>query len=177
MRLSIVATLSAAIGLSICIPQAQADDCTGMPSGAAMTLPQPLSRWAELICTPYGQIITNHQGWIWSNPGSYSPVFIPSQMVVSDPKSLGNNSYFTKIQLTKVEGDEFQSAYSVFHGRMAPDPKLPEGYRLDVASVSGNALVLYFFDYGSHAWGIWCPHGICDSDSRFMVLDMAHRPN
>jgi hypothetical protein len=141
-----------------------------------MTLPPPLSKWATLVCTPYGHIISNHDGWIWSNPGAYSPVFIPAQMVQNNPEPLGNQSYFTKIEMTKVDGDEFQSAYSTYHQGFAPDSKMPAGYRLNVTSISGKALVLYFFDYGTYAWGIWCPSGKCDPSSRFMILDMAHPP-
>jgi len=169
--------VAAIILAGLCTFQAKADECSSMPSNAATTLPQPLAQWAVLVCTPYGQIISNRQGWIWSYPGSYSPVFIPSQMVVSDPQPLGNKSYFTKIQLTKIEGNDFQPAYSVFHSYFAPDPKLPDGYRLDLVSVSGSTLMLYFFDYGANnAWGMWCPQGKCDPQSRFMILDMAQRP-
>lgn len=162
---------------SIAASKARADDCAGTPAAAVTALPPPLAKWGALVCTPYGQIISNHDGWIWSNPGAYSPVFIPSQMVKSNPKPLGNQSYFTKIEMTKVNGDEFQSAYTAYHGNFAPDTKIPVGYRLDLASVTGKKLILYFFDYGTHAWGIWCGTGKCDPASRFMILDMAHRPN
>jgi hypothetical protein len=164
-----------ALGLSAFISQARAFDCAGTPAGAVMTLPDPLAKWGALVCTPYGHIISNRAGWVWSNPGSYSPVWIPSQMVRAAPASLGNQSYFIKIEMTKVKGDEFQTAYSVFHDRFAPEPKPPDGYRLDLVSISGRTLKLYFFDYGTFASGIWCPEQ-CDPSSRFMILDMSRRP-
>ena len=171
------AICAAIVAFSICCTtQVRADDCTGTPAGAVMTLPEPLSKWGTIVCTPYGHIISNRQGWIWSNPGGYSPVFIPAQMVQKDPAPVGNASYFTKIEMAKVQGPEFQVAYQAYHQNFAPDTKMPNGYRLDVSSVSGRTLQLFFFDYGTHAWAIWCPDGKCDPSSRFMILDMAHNP-
>ncbi len=155
---------------------AMADACTGTPPAAVATLPQPLSKWGAIVCTPYGHVISNQKGYIWSRPAGYSPVFIPSQMVNTDPALLGNKSYFTKIDVQKVDGDEFEAAYQAFHDGFATEKNLPNGYRLDVTSVSGRSLKLYFFDYSGHAWGIWCPGGKCDRDSRFMILDMLHKP-
>lgn len=151
-------------------------DCGGTPADAVVDLPSPLNDWGQVACTPYGHIISNKDGWIWSYPGGYAPVFIPSQMVRKEPKELGNKSYFTKIQMTKVDGEEFREVYSVFHAGLDPKEAIPVGYRLDVTSVSGDALKLYFFDYGNSAWGIWC-RDKCDPKLRFMVLNMAKRPN
>jgi hypothetical protein len=164
-----------AIGLGATMSQARAYDCTGTPADAVMTLPQPLAKWGALVCTQYGHIISNREGWIWSNPGTYSPVFIPSQIVQTNPAPFGNQSYFTKIEMNKVVGDEFQAAYSSYHKGFGQDPAQPDGYRLDLVSISGKALKLYFFDYGSYAWAIWCTQE-CDPNSRFMILDMSKRP-
>ncbi len=161
-------TLSLAAGVSA----VRADDCAGTPANAVMNLPQPLARWGQIVCTPYGHIISSHDGWIWSNVGSYSPVMIPAQMVVDHPAATGNRSYFTK-------GDKYYDIYNIFHSQMGPDGKLPTVYRLDVESVPGppvTHLTLYFFDYGASAWGMWCPHEKCDPTSKFMILDMAHSP-
>ncbi len=145
-----------------------------------MELPQPLARWGQIVCTPYGHIISNHDGWIWSNMGSYSPVFIPAQMVVDNPAQTGNLTYFTKIEMREVTGDEYEGVYKTFHVQIGADDKPPKAYRLDVYSVPGapvTHLALYFFDYGASAWGMWCPHEKCDPSSKFMILDMAHRPD
>jgi hypothetical protein len=157
---------------------AEADDCKGSPASAVVTLPAPLDRWATIVCTPYGHIISNRQGWIWSRPSGYSPIFIPAQMVQSEPKPLGNDAYFTAITVTKSAGSDFESAYAAYSTGFAPDAKKPDGYRLDVTSVLGTKLTLFFFDYGDHAWGIWCgmDRFKCELDSRFMLLDMAHKP-
>jgi hypothetical protein len=181
-RIQRTAMLVAAVALSLAvnISTARADDCAGTPPQAVMELPQPLAKWGQIVCTPYGHIISNRAGWIWSNVGSYSPVFIPAQMVVNNPAPTGNLSYFTKIEVKEVTGDQYETVYKVFHGQLAPDAKLPKSYRLDVYSVPGppvTHLTLYFFDYGAAAWGMWCPHEKCDPTSNFMILDMAHRPD
>lgn len=151
-------------------------DCAGTPPEAVVELPPPLNSWGQIACTPYGHILTNKEGWVWSNPGSYSPVFVPSQMVRDRPEEVGNKSYFKRIAMVKVSGAEFESAYGAFHTGLDKDEAIPVGYRLDATSVSGKSLKLYFFDYGSSAWGIWCRE-TCAADSRFMLLNMAQRPN
>ena len=151
-------------------------DCAGMPAEAVVTLPSPLDRWGQIACTPYGHVLSNKKGWIWSQPGSYSPVFIPSQMVRKNPEKLGNRSYFTSIEMTKVTGDEFDNAYQAMTQGLDTDNTRPQGYRLDVTSVSGKSLRLYFFDFGESVWGVWCREE-CNPLSRFMILDMTDSTN
>lgn len=157
--------------------QAQSgSDCAGSPPDAVTTLPSPLSSWGQVVCTPYGHIITNQEGWIWSNPGSYSPVMIPAQMVQTNPEPLGNSSYFTRISFTPVEGKEYATAHEAINKGFDEEEMMPKGYRLDVTSVSGKSLKLYFFEAGDSIWGIWCRED-CDTGSRFMLLNMQKKPN
>ena len=150
-------------------------DCAGTPAEAVVNLPSPLDEWGQIACTPYGHVLSNKQGWIWSQPGSYSPVFIPSQMVRKNPQKLSNKSYFTGIEMSRVDGDEFDKAYQAITKDLDTDNTRPQGYRLDVTSVSGKQLKLYFFDYGESIWGIWCREK-CNPASRFMILNMNQRP-
>ncbi|TKB43560.1 hypothetical protein [Thalassotalea mangrovi] len=150
-------------------------DCTGTPDEAVTKLPEPLNKWGQLVCTPYGHIISNKEGWIWSNPGSYSPVMIPSQMVQSNPEPLGNKSYFTKIQLVKLNGTEASNSIKVFEKGFDKSEQSPTVYSLQVASISGKELAFQFFDYGNSKWGMWCNNG-CDPNSKFMLLNMAEKP-
>lgn len=151
-------------------------DCAGTPAEAVVNLPSPLDKWGQIACTSYGHVITNKNGWIWSQPGSYSPVFIPSQMVRENPQKLGSESYFTGIDMASVEGDEFDNAYRALIEGLDTDDTRPQGYRLDATSVSGKRLKLYFFDYDESVWGIWCREE-CDPLSRFMILDMTDQSN
>lgn len=154
---------------------AWADSCIGTPKDAIMELPPPLNKWGRIICTPYGHVIASRERWIWTPPGTYSPVFIPSQMVRDNPERVGNASYFSKIDMRRTSGDEYEEAYKAFHSAFAPDKIKPDSYRLDLTSVSKRKLAFFFFDYGTSAWGIWCTTK-CDPTSVFMLLDMDHRP-
>jgi len=163
------------IGFWAIAAPARAYDCAGTPPNAVMTLPEPLAAWGALVCTSSGHIITNKEGWIWTHPGGYAPVSFPSQMVQTVPSALGNKSYFTRIDMTKVDGDEFQMAFSAFHEGFAPDAEQPTAYRLELTSVSGQMLKVYFFDYNVRVWGISCPDK-CDRSTRFMLLNLNKAP-
>lgn len=151
-------------------------DCTGSPSEAVMTLPAPLSKWGEVACTPFGHVLTSRKGWAWVLISAKRPVILPSQMVDEMPQPLGNKSYFTAIAVQRVTGQEFAAAYETLHGDLDPHETLPNGYRVDLASVSGKKMLLYFFDYDTYAWAIECPNGSCSRGSRFMILDQDHMP-
>ncbi len=66
------------------------NDCEGTPPNAVMTLPAPLSKWGRVSCTPFGHILTSHEGWVWVLPDGASSVLIPSQLGVQSPRPLGN---------------------------------------------------------------------------------------
>jgi len=70
----------------------------------------------------------------------------------------------------------FEAAYQTFHQGLDPHETLPTGYRVDLVSVSGKAIRLYFFDYDTYAWGMECLGDVCNRDSRFMILDKEHMP-
>ena len=151
-------------------------ECEGTPKTAVTTLPIPLANWGQVVCTPFGHIITNKEGWVWSNPGSYSPVMIPSQMVRSNPEPLANESYFTKVEMSELSGIEADEAVMIFEKGFDTSGTKPTVYALNVVSVSGKSLGFKFFDYGDSQWGMWC-NGECDPHSKFMLLNMANGPN
>lgn len=162
--------------LSLTTHAEPAGDCNRTPKAAATSLPEPLNNWGQIVCTPYGHIITNREGWVWSNPGSYSPVMIPSQMVRSNPEPLANESYFTKIDMNEISGLEAENSIKLFEKGFDSSESKPKVYTLNVASVSGKSLGFKFFDYGDSQWGMWC-NKECDPNSKFMLLNMAKGPN
>ena len=176
-RYALAATLLlAATTTGVGSPQASEEDCTGSPPQAVMTLPQPLAKWGRITCTAFGHVLASHEGWLWFLPTVQRPVFVPSQMVDRMPQPLGNKSYFTKIEVMRVQGEELEKAYNTFHEGFDPKETMPDGYRVDLTSVSGKSVRLYFFDYDTYAWGMECRTEACDRDSRFMVLDKDHMP-
>jgi len=142
-------------------------ECEGAPQEAVMELPRPINEWGVIVCTPYGHLISNKEGWIWSNPGSYSPVMIPSQMVRSNPEALGNKSFFTEISLKKIQGKEASAAIEFFERGFDKSPSIPNVYSMKVVSVSGREHGFQFFEYEDHQWGMWC-NKECDPESSYM---------
>lgn len=148
--------------------------CTSSPD-AVTTLPAPLSRWAAVRCTPAGYVITGREGWIWIEPNHKALVIIPSQ-TFGRQAGPDSSAYFTKIELTKVTGEEFDKAYEVFHAGFDPKDAKPAGYRLDVTTMDGNDIRLYMFDYFTYGWGMACSKDACDRSSRFVMLNMNEDP-
>jgi len=162
--------------MSVAASTGSSGECEGTPPDAVTTLRPPLSEWARLTCTPFGHVIEANDGWIWSNPGAYSPVFIPAQMVRQNPSPLGNASYFTRIDFVEVTGAEARSPYDSFHVVFPREAPPQRTYRLDAVSNSGKSLRIFFLEYPDAPWGIWCPDDKCDPSSLFMLLNMRKSP-
>jgi len=170
--------LSALLLVSVSAISAQPNECSGTSEDAVMQLQPPLKYWGNIYCTPYGHIIAAKEGWIWSNPGGFSPVMIPSQMVRENPEKLGNKSYFIKIDMVALDGKEAKEAIDLFETGYDKSSNPPKPYSVIIESVSGKSLKFQFFDNGNDegGWGMWC-NKKCDPSTRFMILNMSKRPN
>jgi hypothetical protein len=143
---------------------------------AITTLPESLNRWAEVVCTPSGYVITGRSDWIWIEPTHSALVVIPSQSYGRYAETTDGGAYFTRIELTKVTGEEFDMAYEVFHAGFDPKDAKPAAYRLDVTTMAGNDIRLYLFDYFTYGWGMACSKEACDPSSRFVMLNLKQDP-
>jgi hypothetical protein len=152
------------------------NDCVGSPEDAVTKLPMPLAKWGQIACTPIGHVLMSRENWVWIMPDASGMVLVPSQIVDKEPEEVGNKSYFTKIDVQPVKGDEFNQVYGTFHIGFDDKEVKPDAYQVDLATASGKTLRMYFFDYDSYAWGMTCPENKCDIETRFMVLDKNHRP-
>lgn len=170
-----MAVLLLALMPLVAVKAAPQGACAGSPGDAVLSLPSPLSDWASVVCTPYGHVISGRDGWIWTPPGAYAPVFVPSQMVRSKPEPIGNKAYFTKIAFVEapLSAKETKDALAAINEGMSAEPA-SKAYRLSATGYLGRSLVLYFFQFGTSTWGIWCDErgSQCSSSSAFMVLDM-----
>src|SRR6266850_4648490 len=178
-----------AMGSSLFSPGAAQDSSCGVsPAEAVTTLPAPLDKWAQILCTQTGQVITGHEGWVWIEPTRHAVVIIPSQNMKADRDGVAvdqdaakdgrkaDKSYFTKVELTKVSGDEFAKVYEIFHAGFDANDGQPTAYRLELKTMSGKAMRLYMFDYFTYGWGMACSDEACDPHSRFVMLNMNEDP-
>jgi hypothetical protein len=163
--LALCFSVVAALPLSTPVVGQNAHGCAG--SDAVVSLPTPLNKWAQILCTPYGQVITGGDGWIWVEPVRDALVVIPSQTLDGNAKPVGDSgdSKDTKAYFTKI-----------FHADFEPKDGKPAGYRLELTTAAGDGLQLYFFDYVTYGWGIACPYGSCDLSSRFVMVNMKSKP-
>jgi len=152
-------------------------DCSaGMPDGAVSKLPTPLSKWGRVICTPIGQVLMSKEDWVWIMPDASGLVFVPSQVVETQPEEVGNQAFFTKVDVAQAKGAEFDQAYSTFHIGFDEKEVKPDAYRVDLTTVSGKQIRMFFFDYDTYAWGMSCPENKCDPETRFMIISKTQRP-
>jgi hypothetical protein len=173
-----LSVLTIAAPLKLASPAAAFDghDCAAASDNAVTKLPMPLAKWGQVACTSIGQVLMSKEDWIWIMPDASGTVFIPSQIVESEPQELGSDSYFTKIDVQKMKGAEFDQVYGTFHVGFDDKEVKPDAYRVDLTTMAGKTMRLVFFDYDSYAWGMTCEEDKCDTDTRFMVLDKNHRP-
>jgi len=173
-----VLTISAPFALTAATADVeQGHDCSaGMPAEAVSKLPMPLSKWARVICTPIGQVMMAKENWVWIMPDASGVVFVPSQVVETEPQEVGNEAYFTKVDVAQAKGAEFEQAYSTFHIGFDEKEVKPDAYRVDLTTMSGKQIRMFFFDYDTYAWGMSCPDNKCDVETRFIIFSKTMRP-
>jgi len=168
-----------------------AADVHACSSAEAVPIPAPINRFAQVFCTPHGQVIAGHDGWLWIEPQQQALVVIPSgEMDAKDANEIANHTkistetaptpkeiaHFTKIDVKKIKGEEYNQAIANFRGVFDRTEGKPAGYKVDLSTAAGEDLQLYFFDYFTYGWGISCPAGKCDRSSRFVIVNKDHEP-
>jgi hypothetical protein len=168
-----VVAIASAVGST---PPRAADetDCYGSPNEAVRVLPAPLRKWGHIACTRFGHMLESREGWVWAWLDGSGSVAIPSQMVSSDPAQLGNESYFVTVDVAALEPQALVFALSVFHDAVNMDEGQVKGYRVNLRSVSGDSVTIYFLDFDKFVGGIWCPDDACVPQSRFMIMERDH---
>ena len=119
----------------------------------------------------FGQVLMSQKNWIWVQLDGEGIVIVPSQLV-SHPV-VGEDAYF-KASTSAISPGRITSA----SGPSATlDKETAHGYRVDVSSGSGRSTTIYFFDFPTFAAGIWCPHDVCVSESRFVIVEKKQNKN
>jgi hypothetical protein len=82
-----------------------------------------------VICTPIGQILMAKEDWVWIMPDASGLVFVPSQVVETEPKEVGNDAYFTKVDVIQAKGARFDQAIQHLPYRVRRKEVKPDAYR------------------------------------------------
>ncbi len=174
----LLCALALTIGVGGIAPRASADtdECFGTSFDAVMHLPAPLRKWGQIDCTPYGHALGSRPGWVWASLENKKKVFIPSQMARSNLQEIGNESYFTSIQVSELKDDERASALQTFNEGLELKEGDSKAYRAELTSVSGSVITIYFFDFDNFAGGMWCPEDDCIQESRFLIMEQENKP-
>ena len=104
-----------------------------------------ISKWGEVKCTNYGELITAKKGWAWSLPGGYRPIFLPAFNNISANANGKKFKKFKKVYFEKISGVEAKSAVteinSYFSGVSDISPII---YKLTMVKASGIEVIVYF---------------------------------
>jgi hypothetical protein len=158
--------------------------CTDAPKDAVIVLPAPLSDWGQVRCTRYGHAVTAKDGWFWTFPGAYAPVFLPAQMVRENPQRVAHGAYFKQARMTKLEGaDAISATARVYAGLDHPKNDVEQVFKLILTNNTGETLEVLFVQgpkdptTGETQWGYWCQQNSqCSSGSPFLLLDYSKSP-
>jgi len=83
-------------------------DCDHPPTHAARAVPEPIARWAQLECTPAGQILVPSEDWAWRFPGSFTDrPFVPAWMSAAESVS-AEPRFFRSIAARQAGAEEAQ---------------------------------------------------------------------
>lgn len=173
----LLSTLLVAAGLAATSPCAAHDRevCDQTPLDAVARLPTPLRKWGQIACTPVGQVLASHDGWIWASLKDASKVVLPANALSDSPSELGVLSYFTSIEAHELHQEERASALSAFHDGLEFKESDSTVYRVDITIASGGVASLLFFDFGTFAGGMWCPEDGCVANSRFLIMKQENK--
>ena len=148
-------------------------DCAGAPAEAIVVLPEILEEWAEVRCTIYGHVIFPTDGWRWSTPNSWGPVFFPAQRV-KQPIKVHHQKYFSSITFQMVDDANAKKAFQQLQANVSDDsPTLGETYQMVAQTESGDVYSAYFFDIRADSmWAYSCTPE-CRPDLPFIVSNIS----
>jgi len=113
-------------------------DCDHPPERAVRTLPEPVARWAQLDCTPVGQMLISSEDWVWRYPGSFTDrPFLPAWMS-ADPGISAEPRYFKSIAARQAGADEAQQLEQRLIQSTIVLPPSAGGQRIYVLTAENN---------------------------------------
>ena len=141
--------------------------CEGSPKSAKLDVPIPANKYLHIVCSKYGHILHPTKGWFWTQPGGFSPVYYPAQMVRSDPEESGNKIYFENIEVTELNPELVVEKWGQL-GMMfdSNDPTPKKAMEVIASTSTGSSHIIYVFEGG---WGWSCSHS-CENKTVFLMI-------
>ena len=113
-------------------------DCDHPPEHAVLTLPAPVASWAQLDCTPAGQMLVPSADWIWRYPGSFTDrPFLPAWMS-ADASVSAEPRYFKSIVTRQASTDEARQLERRFASSKIDLPAAAGQQRIYVLTAQSN---------------------------------------
>ncbi len=145
--------------------------CANAGTEAVTEVPSLVSDLAAIKCTVYGHLITGADGLLWNNPGAFSPVIIPAQMVQTEPKVVRHEYHFTSVSARILTEKEAAEAYAGFLEGFDERSSEP-GQVMEIQATNQLDVTQKVFLFGvgrDSVWGYTC-QPTCKPDRPFMVL-------
>jgi hypothetical protein len=141
--------------------------CEDSPKAAQLNVPSPANKYLHVVCSKYGHILHPTKGWFWTQPGGFSPVYYPAQMVRSEPEESGNTIYFENIEVTDLDSDVTASRWKEMGMMFDPNDSTPQKSMEIVAITNAGSLhKIYVFEGG---WG-WSCSPNCENKTVFLMI-------
>ncbi len=113
-------------------------DCEHPPEHAMRTIPEPVARWAQLQCTPAGQMLVASEDWMWRYPGSFTDrPFLPAWMS-ADAAVSPEPRYFKVMTARQAESAEASALEKRFLKSMIELPRSNDAQRIFVFTAQSN---------------------------------------
>lgn len=136
--------------------------CDKPPANAVLTLPAPLSDWAEIECSPLGQQLVPGPRWQWRYPASFKvrPV-IPAWSPTASEEALGAK-YFIALEIDDLSDAALGERHAWLAAQVATyrdaehDP--PRAMRrLRAENNLGHEFDVWFAQFeGGRQWAVMC---------------------
>lgn len=152
-------------------------NCSNSPKDAVLIIPEPINKWAKVICSKYGHIATYTQDFGWFSHKSKKLRSFGAQLAKGSPLVGSHGYYFTDISVEKyseaigkVMVDIYMpEIYFSFFGMDIPQ-EIPEAYMLSFTNNEKQELGIIFFIYKKYAFGTAC-WDACSPINGFAIIE------
>lgn len=147
--------------------------CSEAPETAIVSMPPRLQDVAQVICTPYGHLITSADGQYWTYPGALAPVMLLAYLDVDEaaPVIVNHARHFTRIEARDIAAADMARHLGAQDG-LSPPPPDATIVGLEIVAVNQDNVEqrIILLNDGRSRWGYLCEPA-CKPKESFLALD------